>query len=126
MRGHATVLVLLGMSVISILVVGAVRWQRGEAARAEDAWAMAAARSLADGGIEASRGSRAAGRPIAPEPLGAAIDLGGANGRLSVQAQGATVTACGVVERRGHAPARACVVATLGASGQVLSWRTGE
>lgn len=125
-RGHGTALVLLAMTIISMLVVGATRWHRGQARQAEDAWALAAAESLAQGGVEAARAARRAGRPVPRQPLGEAVAIDTATGRLEVSADADAVTSCGTVERRDRQPARACVRVELDRRGEVLSWQRTE
>ncbi len=125
-RGYAVTLVLMGLTVVSILVVGTARWHQSQARQAEDAWALAAAESLAQGGVEAARAARRAGRPVPRQPLGETVAIDAATGRLEVSADGDAVTSCGAVERRDRRPARACVRVQLDRAGEVLSWQRTE
>jgi hypothetical protein len=123
-RGNALVVFVLGLTVVGILITGSLRWRRGQAQAAVDAWAWAAAAALAQGGVEAARAALVAGQPVVEQPLGGSIELGHGVGTLEVsliaQAKQPLTTACATVTPRSGRAARVCLQAVLLGDGRVV------
>lgn len=118
-RGSALAMVLLALVVVSALVVAGARHRTARVLAARVAWQDAAASALAQSGIEATRAAIRRGVPVPARPLGDTIDLGdGARGTLEVVSEADGWRSCGVVGARGS-----CVVAVVGADGNIRDWR---